>query len=275
MPLGLRLLSAAVAVGLALAPVPGRAEGPAPFPDFSAKRVTPPKPGAQRRITVQIVTPATAPAAASAAPAAAPENAAAPSRTARHGWFWEVVSPALADSGPGRLAPALVALRNAAAPVAAPRLQSLQGIAAARGVDILRATIGTEVSPALVLAVIAVESSGRADAVSPAGAQGLMQLMPATAARFSVADPMVPGENIRGGVAYLDWLMETFDGDPVMVLAAYNAGEGAVRKHQGVPPFAETRDYVPKVLAAFATARGLCSTPPELISDGCVFAVMN
>jgi soluble lytic murein transglycosylase-like protein len=102
-----------------------------------------------------------------------------------------------------------------------------------------------------------------------------MQLMPATAARFSVADPMAPGENIRGGVAYLDWLMETFDGDPVMVLAAYNAGEGAVRKHQGVPPFAETRDYVPKVLAAFATARGLCSTPPELISDGCVFAVMN
>jgi len=127
------------------------------------------------------------------------------------------------------------------------------------------------VSPALALAVIAVESGGRADAVSHAGAEGLMQLMPAAAERFGVTDRKNAKESIQGGVKYLDRLMQDFDGDPVMVLAGYNAGENAVRKHGGVPPFAETRDYVPKVLAAFAVARGLCLTPPMLISDACAF----
>jgi soluble lytic murein transglycosylase-like protein len=81
-------------------------------------------------------------------------------------------------------------------------------------------------------------------------------------------------QNIRGGVAYLDWLMGEFNNDPLMVLAAYNAGEGAVRSNQGVPPFAETRDYVPKVLAAWQVAKGLCQTPPELVSDPCVFKII-
>jgi len=151
----------------------------------------------------------------------------------------------------------------------------LQDIARSQGIPILRSTIGTSVSPALVLAVISVESAGQADAVSRSGATGLMQLMPATAARFGVTDSLVPEDNIAGGVKYLDWLMQKFDNDPILVLAGYNAGEGSVRTHQGVPPFAETRDYVPKVLAAFQVARGLCQTPPELISDGCVFAVMD
>ena len=66
---------------------------------------------------------------------------------------------------------------------------------------------------------------------------------------------MKPEENIAGGVKYLNWLMGEFDNDPILVLAGYNAGEGAVRKNAGVPPYAETRDYVPKVLAAFKTAR--------------------
>jgi soluble lytic murein transglycosylase-like protein len=131
------------------------------------------------------------------------------------------------------------------------------------------------VSPALVLAVMTIESAGKADAVSGAGAQGLMQLMPATASRFGVTDSLVAAQNIAGGVKYLDWLMGKFDNDPILVLAGYNAGEGSVRKYEGVPPFAETRDYVPKVLAAFQVARGLCLTPPELISDGCVFAMMK
>ena len=82
-----------------------------------------------------------------------------------------------------------------------------------------------------------------------------------------------PDQNIRGGVAYLDWLMGEFDNDPVLVLAGYNAGEGAVARHDGVPPYDETRAYVPKVLAAWNVAKGLCKTPPVLISDGCVFAV--
>ena len=122
---------------------------------------------------------------------------------------------------------------------------------------------------------MSVESSGRVDAVSSAGAQGLMQLMPDTASRFGVIDSTVPKQNIAGGIKYLDWLMGEFANDPILVLAGYNAGEGSVRKHAGVPPFAETRDYVPKVLAAFQVAKGLCKTPPELISDGCVFNLMN
>ncbi len=152
-------------------------------------------------------------------------------------------------------------------------MQALQDIARAHGTDILKATIGTQVSPALVLAVIGIESGGRKDAVSSAGAVGLMQLIPATADRFGVRDSADPVQNIKGGVAYLDWLMNEFNGDPLMVLAAYNAGENAVKSNGGVPPYTETRDYVPKVLAAWTVARGLCVTPPELVSDGCVFAV--
>ena len=101
--------------------------------------------------------------------------------------------------------------------------------------------------------------------------QGLMQLMPATAKRFGVEDSKIPSENIRGGVAYLDFLMQLFDNDPVLVLAAYNAGEGAVKEHAGVPPYPETRDYVPKVLSAWRVARLLCKTPPMYLEDGCVF----
>lgn len=192
-------------------------------------------------------------------------------------WFWTTVSPRRDDSGPGRLEAAL--LHIGASPegdaIPTPRVQTLSEIAQDHGADILLATVGTKVSPALVLAMIAVESAGRTDVVSSAGAQGLMQLMPATAERFGVTDRTIAAENIRGGVAYLDWLMEHFDGDPILVLAGYNAGEGSVRDNAGVPPFAETRGYVPKVLAAWAIARGLCQTPPDLISDGCVFTVNN
>lgn len=152
-----------------------------------------------------------------------------------------------------------------------PRLQTLQGIANAHGLDILRATVGTNVSPALVLALISIESAGSVEAVSHAGAQGLMQLMPATAERFGVTDRLNPQENIKAGVAYLAWLMDHFNNDPILVLAGYNAGEGAVRDNGGVPPYAETRAYVPKVLAAWSIAKGLCQTPPQLMTDGCVF----
>ena len=141
------------------------------------------------------------------------------------------------------------------------------------GADILRETSGTRVSPALVLAIMAVESAGRSDAVSHAGAAGLMQLMPATAARFGVADRMEPGESIRGGVAYLSWLLDHFEGDPILALAGYNAGEGSVADNGGVPPYSETRAYVPKVIASWSVARDLCETPPDLASDACVFLV--
>jgi soluble lytic murein transglycosylase-like protein len=174
---------------------------------------------------------------------------------------------------PGRFTNAVAHLTKAPddSPIPSPRLSSLQKIAAAYGPDILRHSIGKSVSPALVLALISVESSGRVAVESDAGAQGLMQLIPDTANRFGVEDSTDPSQNIKGGVAYLDWLMKEFDGDFILALAGYNAGEGAVRKHGGVPPFAETRAYVPKVLAAWKVARGLCVTPPQLASDGCVF----
>lgn len=206
-------------------------------------------------------------------PPDAPELAAQPSAKGAYKAFWEEISPELAQAGPGRLDSAIDAL--AATSVSTPRLQTLQGIVNNQGRDILRSTIGTNVSPALVLAVISVESAGRADAVSSAGAQGLMQLMPATAERFGVQDSFQPSQNISGGVKYLDWLMGEFENDPILALAGYNAGEGAVRKHSGVPPYAETRDYVPKVLAAFQVARALCATPPVYASDGCVFQTLN
>jgi soluble lytic murein transglycosylase-like protein len=104
--------------------------------------------------------------------------------------------------------------------------------------------------PALVLAVMATESNFNAAAVSPKNAQGLMQLMPGTAARFGVRDTLDPVQNMRGGMAYLRWLLATFQGDIALVAAAYNAGERAVERYLGVPPYAETRSYVLKVLAA-------------------------
>jgi hypothetical protein len=246
------------------------ADAPKPFPKFEAKRVKPPEPGSRNRINVFIEPVVAAPQAVATA-----SGAIAPAAPGQFDWFWERVSPEEAKSGPGRLEVAMITLATATAKVPAPRMQQMQQIAKTNGIDILRSTIGTKVSPALVLAVITVESAGRVDAVSGAGAEGLMQLMPDTAARFGVADSMKPTENIAGGVKYLDWLMGEFDSDPILVLAGYNAGEGSVRKHAGVPPFAETRDYVPKVLAAFQVAKGLCQTPPELISDGCVFVAMK
>ncbi|MDG3042054.1 lytic transglycosylase domain-containing protein [Roseicyclus marinus] len=190
----------------------------------------------------------------------------------RSDWFWQVISPALpADTGRFWAAQDLLASAPEAAALNVPRLSTLHRIIEAHGAEILMASIGTEVSPALVLAVLAVESAGRPEAVSPAGAQGLMQLIPDTAARFGVADPFDARQNIAGGIAYLDWLLDEFDGDPLLALAGYNAGEGAVQRNNGVPPFEETRDYVPKVLATWMVARSLCRTPPELISDGCVF----
>lgn len=260
------------------------AEGLTGDRDFSFKRISvaDSKPG--KRITVQIdpaeqarllaMAPKVDPPAKPGAEAAALAPT-APVKGATYGWFWDKVPPAR-DQASGRFPLALATLTQGpgGAQVAGPRLQHMQQIANTYGVEILKATIGTEVSPALVLAVIGIESGGRHEAVSSAGAAGLMQLIPATAERFGVKDSKDPVQNIKGGVAYLDWLMKRFDRDPLMVLAAYNAGEGAVDANKGVPPYAETRDYVPKVLAAWQVSQGLCQTPPELVTDPCVFKVI-
>lgn len=263
---------ASFAVFSAVIPLWTLAESPKPFPSFEAKRVRPPQPGARQRITIQIDEQQPPIAATDDERNATDVDPSVP--TGSYGWFWEQISPDLVATGPGRLDEALVVLAGDNG-VATPRLQLMQDIAEAQGTSILMASIGTDVSPALILAVIAVESAGQADAVSSSGAQGLMQLMPDTAARFDVDDVLTAQQNIQGGVKYLNWLMEKFERDPILVLAGYNAGEGAVAEHQGVPPFAETRDYVPLVLAAFQVAKGLCLTPPQLISDGCVFQTMR
>lgn len=187
-------------------------------------------------------------------------------------WYWDTV-PAGIEAKADRFDLALATLSQGpdGTVVRAPRMQHLQEVSEKYGKDILRATLDTKVSPALVLAVIGIESAGKADAVSHAGAVGLMQLIPETAERFGVKDATDPVQNIQGGVAYLNWLLDRFDNDPVLVLAAYNAGEGAVEANQGVPPYAETRDYVPKVLAAWQVAQGLCVSPPMLVTDPCIF----
>jgi len=104
--------------------------------------------------------------------------------------------------------------------------------------------------PDLVRAVIRVESGWNPHAVSKKGAMGLMQLMPATAAEYGVADPFNPDENIRAGVAYLRRLIDRFDGKTELALAAYNAGPGAVEKyHRTIPPYRETRSYVKRIVS--------------------------
>ena len=106
-----------------------------------------------------------------------------------------------------------------------------------------------QLDPELVLALIEAESNFNPRALSPKNAQGLMQLIPATAERFGVRDAWDPEQNLRGGMAYLRWLLARFKGDVQLALAGYNAGEGAVERHGGIPPYAETRAYVSHIIA--------------------------
>ncbi|MEM6634274.1 MAG: lytic transglycosylase domain-containing protein [Pseudomonadota bacterium] len=272
------------------APRVGAAEpvAPPPFPQFEAKRIGTSSAGGGRKL-VQIdpeaepfaLTPqgwTRPPEAAITAPrrvvARQPEtDANLKSQTAA--WFWDKISPSLVAANPSRLKDALAQLSLApdGAGINAPSLSELEALAQTYAVPLMRESAGARISPAFALAVIWVESRGRPEAVSSAGAGGLMQLMPATAARFGVEDRNNPGENIRGGVTYLDWLLERFGFDPILALAAYNAGEGAVDAYGGVPPYAETRAYVPKVLAAWSVARFLCQSPPESVSEGCLLGL--
>ncbi|MCS7234195.1 MAG: lytic transglycosylase domain-containing protein [Synergistetes bacterium] len=108
-----------------------------------------------------------------------------------------------------------------------------------------------DIDPDLVMAVISVESNFNPRLVSPKGAMGLMQLMPDTAREMGVSDPFDVEENIMGGVKYLRYLSEKYNGDLELTLAAYNAGPAAVDKYGGIPPYKETQDYVKKVLSIY------------------------
>lgn len=139
--------------------------------------------------------------------------------------------------GVGRVRLAVTSAEMAKALKSPELIALVDQIAQAEGVDIY-----------LARAIIQAESAFNYRARSRAGALGLMQLMPSTAERFGVLDPFDPKQNIQGGVKYLKWLGDYYQGDLTKVVAAYNAGEGAVNRHHGIPPYRETRAYVPKVL---------------------------
>jgi hypothetical protein len=121
------------------------------------------------------------------------------------------------------------------------------------------------VDPALVRAIVHAESAFDPNALSNKGAQGLMQLMPATAERFGVSDAFTPAQNIDGGTRYLAWLLKRFDGDSRLAAAGYNAGEGSVDRYGGVPPFEETQRFVERV-AILRSRYGAAAGPASAAS---------
>lgn len=131
---------------------------------------------------------------------------------------------------------------------AAPQVATPQARPAAAIDDVVAQVAAREsIPPELIHSVIQVESNYDPYAVSPKGALGLMQLIPATARRFGVTDAFNPADNIQGGARYLHYLLELYKGNYPLALAAYNAGEGAVARYGGVPPYAETQDYLVRV----------------------------
>ena len=120
------------------------------------------------------------------------------------------------------------------------------------------------VDPGLAVSLVRAESNFNPNALSSANAQGLMQLIPATAERFGVNNPLDPEQNIEGGLAYLRWLLKRFDHDVIKTTAAYNAGEGAVDRYKGVPPYPETQAYVERILRFYRAAVHTAPPAPKV-----------
>ena len=156
---------------------------------------------------------------------------------------------ASSSTSPTAFASSLQAATSAAAPTATTGTTATTGAATPFAAEIDAAAARNGVDPALLRGLIRQESNFNADARSPAGAMGLTQLMPATAAGLGVTNPSDPAQSIEGGAKYLKQQLDRFGGDVSKALAAYNAGPGAVQKYNGVPPYAETQNYVKNVTA--------------------------
>lgn len=162
--------------------------------------------------------------------------------------------PSAAELEARRVAAEAQAAADAAALAAAKSAALLKLAPKAIATLVLKLAPEYRVQPGLALAIMKAESNFDAAALSPKNAMGLMQLIPETAERFNVKDAYDPKQNIRGGLAYLRWLLAYYEGNVHLVAAAYNAGEGTVDKYLGVPPFDETRNYVRRVLDAAGIA---------------------
>lgn len=157
------------------------------------------------------------------------------------------VPECMREAPPPAPAPVLQAVKAAPAPILSTAPKDIADL-------VLKMAPDYGVQPQLALAIIEAESNYDIVALSPRNARGLMQLIPETAARFNVANPYDPAQNIRGGLAYLRWLLAYFEGDVTLVAAAYNAGEGTVERYRGVPPYVETRAYVRRILQSAGMA---------------------
>jgi len=238
-----------------------------PFVDFTFKRIKPTANTGGKRITIQIL-PDTTPAPDQDAPTAQPPPN-------MQNWFWAKIAPGMTESGPGRFTKAVEVIRTASqvSNDFTPSLQVLHGLAARYGKDILLATLGSDLSPAFVLALISVEPEGEAPNRSGDGADKAVHL---SANQFqSLPSPGAESNSaiLTATVNYMQTLMDKYDRDPILALAAYHSGAEQIAAYQGVPPTAGVRTYVPRVIATWQVARTLCKTPPELFSDGCVFDV--
>ncbi len=170
------------------------------------------------------------------------------------------------DAATGRLI-RQVRYRRGASPKPAADSRRGADSSVVQGIDLDRLIrdIGSRygVDPKLIHAVIRQESNYDPFAVSPQGALGLMQLLPSTAERFGVKDVFVPAENIQGGVKYLRYLMDRYPGQAALVLAAYNAGEGAVDRYGGIPPYRETQAYVARINKRYGPSRESALSPDD------------
>lgn len=175
-------------------------------------------------------------------------------RDDRLGAAWMREAVRLGEKPPSRLMRSLASAKKTSLACVASSGADLRQSSARRAelmVKIQEMAPKYDLDPALVLEVVRAESNFNPRARSHKGALGLMQLIPATARRFGVKDPLDPEQNLRGGMAYLRWLLKRFDGDLSLTLAGYNAGEAAVERHGGVPPYNETRAYVGKILGRY------------------------